>query len=477
MITITRNMVRHVRAVFRHALGTSPRGPFPAVLLRATEQELTIRSKSDMAAIQHSMSGEYTADEIVVPGDLLVDCEGRSDEIVTIERQADGDLLATWRDKGVPVVMRYTPPNAATLDEFPTSDGPMTDNAASLLTALRDASQIADPASTRFALEHIELCGDSGTIAATDGRQVLVQRGFSFPWQGKLLVPRSTLFGYKELRPTTPIAIRANDDWLSLHIGPWLYHLKLGEDLRFPEVADHLRSPNDAVARLQVSPPDAQSISQSLSRLPGNDDPYKPVTLDMNGKIAIRARGEEQPQPTELLLCESTCTGEPLRISTDRGYLAHALRLGFRELSFYGANTPVQCSDETRHYLWALLDPDSAIEPSAEALRVAVPEPNTSTSNLSNTKQKKTRPMSENSTETKTTTTPKRSARTKGRGQPEAATNGDLASLIADARAALREADGKLRALSAAFKQHQKQVKLVRSTLSSLQQLQGIKAA
>ena len=56
-------------------------------------------------------------------------------------------------------------------------------------------------------------------------------------------------------------------------------------------------------------------------------------------------------------------------------------------------------------------------------------------------------------------------------------TNGDLSSMIAEARTALREADGKLRALSAALKQHQKQFKLVRSTLSSLQQLQGIKAA
>jgi hypothetical protein len=373
--------------------------------------------------------------------------------------------------------MRYTSPNAAALDEFPTSPETMTDNPASLLAALRDACQIADPTSTRFALDYIELCGDSGTIAATDGRQVLVQRGFSFPWQGKLLVPRSTVFGYKELRPTNAIAISANDDWLSLQIGPWLYHLKLGEDLRFPVVADHLRSPNDAVARLQLSSADAQSISQSLSRLPGNDDAYRPVTLDMNGQIAIRARGEEQSQPTELQLCNSQSTGEPLRISTDRGYLDHALRLGFRELAFYGANTPVQCSDETRHYLWALLDPESAIEPSAEALRVATPEPKTSTSNLTNTKQKKTRSMSENSTDTKTTTTPKRPARAKERGQPAADTNHDLTSLITEARAALREADGKLRALSAALKQHQKQFKLVRSTLSSLQQLQGIKAA
>ena len=36
-------------------------------------------------------------------------CEGRSDQVVSIERQADGDLLATWHDASVPVVMRYTP--------------------------------------------------------------------------------------------------------------------------------------------------------------------------------------------------------------------------------------------------------------------------------------------------------------------------------------------------------------------------------
>ena len=40
---------------------------------------------------------------------LLVDCEGRSDQVVSIERQADGDLIATWHDASVPVVMRYTP--------------------------------------------------------------------------------------------------------------------------------------------------------------------------------------------------------------------------------------------------------------------------------------------------------------------------------------------------------------------------------
>ena len=86
--------------------------------------------------------------------------------------------------------------------------------------------------------------------------------------------------------------------------------------------------------------------------------------------------------------------------------------------------------------------------------------------------------MSENSTDRKTTATAgEQRARGKDREQPETTANGDLASLVESARTALREADAKLRTLSTALKQHQRQFKLVRSTLSSLQQLQGLDAA
>ena len=65
MITLTRHLARQVRAVFRHTLGTSPRGPFPAVSLRADQQGLTIRSKSGMAAIERSVPGEYSAETAI----------------------------------------------------------------------------------------------------------------------------------------------------------------------------------------------------------------------------------------------------------------------------------------------------------------------------------------------------------------------------------------------------------------------------
>ena len=274
-----------------------------------------------------------------------------------------------------------------------------------------------------------------------------------------------------------------------------------------PFCVDHLQSPTGAVARLQVAPADAQFLDQSLPRLPGNDDAYRAITLDMNGQIAIRARGDDQPRPTERLLSQSERIGDPLRISTDRRYLARALRLGFRELLFYAANAPVQCTDETRHYLWAVLEPNSAIKPSVKTITVASPGGEPSTTGVAHTKNRrrpdrsqggatapgkmdtelkppadslrKEPPMSETSTDRKTTAAAaaEQPARGKDREQPEAATNGDLASLVEGARTALREADAKLRTLSTALKQHQRQFKLVRSTLSSLQQLQGLDAA
>ncbi|MCY2994858.1 MAG: hypothetical protein NTY19_44405, partial [Planctomycetota bacterium] len=48
-------------------------------------------------------------------GPLWPTLQGRSDQVVSIERQADGDRIATWHDASVPVVMRYTHPDAAEL--------------------------------------------------------------------------------------------------------------------------------------------------------------------------------------------------------------------------------------------------------------------------------------------------------------------------------------------------------------------------
>ena len=58
--------------------------------------------------------------------------------------------------------------------------------------------------------------------------------------------------------------------------------------------------------------------------------------MDLNGKVAIRARGAEQSQITELVLNRSGYSGPPIRINTNRRFLGRALELGFGEIGHLG---------------------------------------------------------------------------------------------------------------------------------------------
>ena len=70
-----------------------------------------------------------------------------------------------------------------------------------------------------------------------------------------------------------------------------------------------------------------------------------------NGTVAIRARAQMQKEPTELVLSNSTCSDEPMRINMNRKYLARAVKLGFDEVHLYTPKVPVLCRDEYRRQM------------------------------------------------------------------------------------------------------------------------------
>src|SRR5207247_2656344 len=90
-----------------------------------------------------------------------------------------------------------------------------------------------------------------------------------------------------------------------------------------------------------------------------------------NGSLVIRARGEGQPVPTEVLLTRSAVQGKDACIVTDRKFLARALQLGMRQINVYAADQPVIGTDEKRRFVWQPLDPDTAIKASNGAIRLA----------------------------------------------------------------------------------------------------------
>jgi hypothetical protein len=89
--------------------------------------------------------------------------------------------------------------------------------------------------------------------------------------------------------------------------------------------------------------------------------------VDLNGKIAVRARASGEGPATELVLSRSGYTGPPIRLQTNREFLARAIRLGFTEVEVIDADTPLVCRDDRRVLAWQPLAKDSAIAPSDDA--------------------------------------------------------------------------------------------------------------
>lgn len=168
---------------------------------------------------------------------------------------------------------------------------------------------------------------------------------------------------------------------MTVVVEPWSIHLQIEKEGRYPTVDDCIQNPENAVAALELGDGDADFLVKTIKRLPGDDEYNLPVTVDLNGVVAVRGKSEDQPQPTELILSRSSYSGEPIRFNTNRKYLAKACQLGFRQIHLFGNNVPVLCQDDTRRLVWALLTPEAALQPSQDAIRIeSEPEPNGSPS-------------------------------------------------------------------------------------------------
>jgi hypothetical protein len=194
------------------------------------------------------------------------------------------------------------------------------------------------------------------------------------------------------------------------------------------------------------------------------------VTLDLNGAIAVRARGAGEERPTELVLMRSRYAGEPVRLSTNRVYLARALELGFTELGLGGPAQPVVCRDGPRQFGWQPLSLESAVGPSADPQRIE-----STTGAVGSTNGQGHGPILQTSTPMKANH-PSHGQDRVGRG-PTADEPGKapgLVTLIQEAEAlhaALGDARTRTAQLIAALRRHRKRSRLMESTLSALKQL------
>src|SRR5439155_6388667 len=126
--------------------------------------------------------------------------------------------------------------------------------------------------------------------------------------------------------------------------------------------------------RLQLAPDDAEVLARVLPRLPGKGEEDEPITLDLDGQAVIRAKAQDQKEPTELILSRSTVSGPAVRFRSNRQYLARAVGLGFTEISVLKPERPIVCREQGGMYLWMPLGPTGALPPSPNSVRLNTSE-------------------------------------------------------------------------------------------------------
>ncbi|MGO9598331.1 MAG: hypothetical protein ACLP7Q_10105 [Isosphaeraceae bacterium] len=473
MISITRHAARRLRAVFRRSvLGISHKGLSPPLVLHAEGQRLRAQYQYHDLAVEYTEPGSLRQlDSIPVPLEALADIEGRDNSPVVLEAVEPDRTIVRWQDRGIPRTRAYPVTPFGKIAPFPETPTAWTGLSADVLAALAEASATCTGDSPRYALDCVQLRGTGHKIIATDGCQLLVRSGFGLPWDGDLLIRGSPIFACKAFVRDKPIQIGKTDSHIVLRIGPWTTYHEIQKDGRFPRVEDAIPETQAVATRVQLDHEDARFLETALARLPGSEVLNSPATLEMNGKVVVRARGAEQAQITELVLNRSSYSGPPIRINSNRAFLSRALRLGFSEIGVSGVETPVVCRNEYQIYAWQPLTGHAAIEPTDNVIRIE------SSTTASEARQERTLPV-----------TPRSTMRDRARNHShdpsiQATDNGhvasespgaSLATLIRDAEslhATLTEAKSSLARLITGLRRHRKQSRLLNETLRSIRQL------
>jgi hypothetical protein len=288
------------------------------------------------------------------------------------------------------------------------------------------------------------------------------------------------------------VEIGRTDNHVVIHIGAWTMWFNIEKVGRFPSIENVIPDPATATTRLVLSDNDAEYLLGVVPRLPSHDADHDPVTVDLNGHVAVLAKSEGDSPMTQVVLSNSRRTGAELRWQTNRKFLARAVRLGFREVCLHGAETPPVCRDEHRAYVWALLVADKALAPTdnmvsltspvstvvAIAQRQRIPAPR-----RHHQPTERTTCMSHNliaATLAGSATPP-----VNGSAQPvedpnePADQSTSFGTVLREAEAvktSLRDAHGQVGRLITALKRHRRQSKLVQTTLASHKQLQSLEA-
>jgi hypothetical protein len=469
VIDIPRSLARRFRAVLRRSLqDTEQRNAWPLLLCRADERGLTLEAVCSDFALRYQQPGARPPETLVFRTSVLAEVEGRTDAPAHLERVDPKSGRTRFEEAGEPRCVEFDLVTADSAPPFPPLPKKLAAVPAAFLTALTEAARTCGPASSRLALSRVQLRGQKGEVIGTDGRQLLIQRGFPMPWKEDVLVPRLTALGGREVEADGEVGVGRTDKHVVVRTGPWTFALTIDAGSRYPDVAVAVPRATSTTTRLHLDEADAAYLIDTLPKLPGGEEDHSPVTLDLDGGAAVRARGEDGA-PAEAALRHSTPSGPRVRLCINRRLLRRALLLGLRDVQVISADKPVAFPSDRLMYVVMTLDKGGAIPPGRKVLQLA--------QNPAPKQAPAPPPLEEPAIERREETMPAPTPAgppNGGNGSQQPPRYG-IDELIDDAeqlRASLHDASVRVSRLLAALKLQRRQSRALRSAVASLQQLQ-----
>ncbi len=490
MLFLPSNMLNRIRLLFTRGLGIRPRDTGPLVEFRVANGLLTIRTGNDQAAMRFQTETELRIEKsFTISFGLLRElCKASTKSIqFDFERASHIDAVEVrYQSAGESVVQAVK--SELNDYQFPLPPPSWTGNPGELLTAIQQAMASTTKESSRYALELIQLDGASGRVTGTDGHQLFTQTGFDFPFNEALLVRSNRFVDAKEFESTQQVRVGVDDSraWLSLQTGDWTVHLPVDPISRFPKIEPLIQRTGHECTTLILTEEDSERLRNGLGDLPAAKEAYSPVTVDMNGQVIIRARGEDEQRVTELRLGSSVSRGIASCFETNRKYLQRASEMGFREIESSLQDSRVSCRDGNRLYLWMTLGAGAT---SANASNPSNSAPATERSPISpeipevSQTEAATCPLSSNNLSPQPQETSMTTSSHSGNGRvSSSASEGNTSeqaqeNVIEQAervRDSLTVSLSDVRSLISLLKKQKKQNRLVRSTLASLRELEPV---
>jgi hypothetical protein len=295
---------------------------------------------------------------LALPGSLLEEIESSRDGLAEIVVDA-GSAVCRWTGRGTPRESTWTPLDASP----PDLPMPRTFKAVdpSILQALHECGRCAARDSVRFALIRLQISGQAGQIVGTDGQQLLVWKGFDFPFTDAALVPAIPVFANRDLTIADEVRIGMSENHIVLTAGPWTVWLGLDKTGRFPDIVRVIPQSEEHILRLD--PEDARRGVEFCRLAVKTPEESATVTIQFGRPPSMRIKKGADASASELILPRSTCEGKPTMIVFNRDHLLKALSLGLLRVNAPSVNGPVVFRDDTRTYVTTTLIVERAIPP------------------------------------------------------------------------------------------------------------------